>query len=139
MRSKGPSCEKWRSERCKNSTVVFVTVIENQFQPGEGRKFSNPLDYCSFESRFIHAGLFLYAPALTAARGGAPPTHHTNLIFPRMLSCPLKEERIRLDGTFDITVSSGGVIGALCFSLKGYFRTTFREVFLVQISTWIST
>lgn len=82
-------------------------VIENQFQLSEGRKFSNLLDYCAFESRFIHAGLFFYAPALTAARVGAPPTHHTNIIFPRMLLCPLKEQ-LRLDGTLDITDRRSG-------------------------------
>lgn len=72
--------------------------VENQFQLNEGLKFSNPLEYRAFERRFIDAGLSRRAPS---SRGRV--LDPANIIFPGKLSRPLKEERIRLDGTLDIT------------------------------------
>lgn len=66
IKSKGPSCEKSTkacSWRCKNNPVVFIMGVENQFQPNEGLKFSNPLEYRAFERRFIDAGLSRGVPS----------------------------------------------------------------------------
>lgn len=125
--------------------IKTVMEIKNQFQLSAGPKFSNPLKPRAFGPRFIDAGppcVFQHwqQPEFTAATHGCVRSHR-GIMFPRKHSCPLKEEPNKLDGTYDIADQRSGVNIALCFSLKRFFRTTFREGFvfstLVQMSTWI--
>lgn len=98
------------------------------FQPNEGLKFSNPLEYRAFVPRFIDAGLSRGAPS---SRGRIHDP--ANIIFPGKLSWPLKEERIRLDGTLDITDRRSRGHCSLAFFFRGLYQDYLQGGFLFSI------
>lgn len=100
--------------------------MEKRFQPNEGLTFSNPLEYRAFEPRFIDAGLSRGAPS---SRGRVRDP--ANIMFPGKLSGPLKEERIRFDGTLDITDRRSWGHCSLMFFFRGLYQDYLQGGFFI--------
>lgn len=121
--------------------------IGKQFQLSAGPEFSNPLENTVPLSLVLLALAFLVCFGTDSSQSWSSMDprvcvciyvcvhNHTNMIFPRKRSCPLKEEPITLDGTRYHRPKVGGRY-SLMFFFKGVYQDCLQGGFFFFFLHW---